>query len=61
MSEGKITDTEQRLHDKKDVADPQDPPWMNAFGELRDLREETRRIQKIIDQEFGKIDEEDWR
>jgi hypothetical protein len=38
-----------------------DPPWMQAFGGLRDLKHETRRIQKIIDQEFGQIDEEDWR
>jgi hypothetical protein len=38
-----------------------DPPWMRAFGGLRDLKHETRRIQKIIDKEFGQIDEEDWR
>jgi|HubBroStandDraft_1064217.scaffolds.fasta_scaffold274164_3 hypothetical protein len=37
------------------------PPWMQAFGGLRDLKQETRRIQKIIDEEFGQIDEEDWR
>jgi hypothetical protein len=37
------------------------PPWMQAFGGLRDLKHETRRIQKIIDKEFGQIDEEDWR
>lgn len=37
------------------------PPWMQAFGGLRDLKQETRRIQKIIDKEFGQIDEEDWR
>ena len=40
---------------------PVDPPWMQAFGGLRDLKHETRRIQKIIDKEFGQIDEEDWR
>jgi hypothetical protein len=34
---------------------------MKAFGELRDLSEETRRIQRIIDEEFGQIDEKDWR
>jgi hypothetical protein len=37
------------------------PPWMQAFGGLRDLKQETRRIQRIIDKEFGQIDEEDWR
>jgi hypothetical protein len=40
---------------------PVDPPWMQAFGGLRDLKQETRRIQKIIDKEFGQIDEEEWR
>jgi hypothetical protein len=40
---------------------PVDPPWMQAFGGLRDLKHETRRIQKIIDKEFGQIDDEDWR
>jgi hypothetical protein len=38
-----------------------DPPWMQAFGGLRDLKQETRRIQRIIDKEFGQIDEDDWR
>jgi hypothetical protein len=37
------------------------PPWMQAFGGLRNLKQETRRIQRIIDKEFGQIDEEDWR
>ena len=61
MSEAKITDTEQPPRDEKDAAGPQDPPWMQAFGGLRDLKQETRRIQRIIDREFGEIDEEDWR
>jgi hypothetical protein len=39
----------------------QDEPWMQAFGGLRDLRRETRRIQRIIDEEFEQIEEEDWR
>jgi hypothetical protein len=37
------------------------PPWMQAFGGLRDLKQETRRIQRIIDKEFGQIDDEEWR
>jgi hypothetical protein len=61
MSEGKITNAEQRPRDEKDVIGPQDPPWMKAFGGLRDLKQETRRIQRIINEEFGKIDEEDGR
>jgi hypothetical protein len=27
---------------------------------LRNLKQETRRIQGIIDKEFGQIDEADW-
>jgi hypothetical protein len=38
-----------------------DPPWMKAFGGLSDLREETRRIQRFIDEQCGKIEPEDWK
>lgn len=38
-----------------------DPPWMKAFGGLRDLHEENQRIDKLIAEEFGRIDEEEWR
>ena len=34
------------------------PPWMESFGELSHLSEETRRIQRIIDDEFGRLDTE---
>lgn len=36
-------------------------PWRAAFGELRDLRRENRRIEKVIEREFETIDEEEWR
>jgi hypothetical protein len=35
-------------------------PWMKTFGKLRHLRKETARINRIIDEEFGQIDSEDW-
>jgi hypothetical protein len=35
-------------------------PWMKSFGALRHLHDENVRIQKIIDEEFEKIDPEDW-
>jgi len=35
-------------------------PWMKSFGVLRHLHDENVRIQKIIDEEFEKIDPEDW-
>ena len=36
-----------------------EPPAMVSFGALRDLHDETVRIQALIDEEFGKIEEED--
>ncbi len=35
-------------------------PWMKSFGGLRHLHKENVRIQKIIDEEFEKIDPEEW-
>jgi hypothetical protein len=36
-------------------------PWMKSFGKLRGLHRETRRIDRIIEAEFGQIEPEDWR
>ena len=35
-------------------------PWMKGFGALRHLHKENLRIQRIIDEEFGQIEPEDW-
>ncbi len=35
-------------------------PWMKGFGGLKHLHEENLRIERIIEEEFGKIDPEDW-
>ena len=37
-----------------------DKPWMKMAGGLRHLHKETVRIQKLIDEEFGRIEPEDW-
>ena len=37
------------------------PPWMRGFGQLRPLRRETARIQRVVDQEFEIIEPEDRR
>jgi hypothetical protein len=37
------------------------PPWMQAFGGLRDLHKETKRINRILEQEFQQIEEDEWR
>ena len=36
-------------------------PWMESFGKLRSLRTETARINRVIEEEFGRIEPEDWR
>ena len=36
-------------------------PWREAFGGLRDLHRENRRVDRIITKEFERIDEEEWR
>jgi hypothetical protein len=36
-----------------------DKPWMRAFGGLRDLHRETKRLERVIQQEFERIDEGD--
>jgi hypothetical protein len=36
-----------------------DPPWMEGFGQLRELHKETNRLQSQIDEEFEVIEPED--
>ena len=36
-----------------------EPPAMVSFGALSDLHDETIRIQALIDEEFGRIEDED--
>jgi len=35
-------------------------PWLECAGELAHLHEENGRIQKIVEEEFGQIEAEDW-
>jgi len=37
-----------------------DKPWMVAFGKLKQLHKETARINRVIEDEFEKIEPEDW-
>jgi hypothetical protein len=34
-------------------------PWMAAFGKVRHLRKETAKINRLIDEEFERIEAED--
>ncbi len=40
---------------------PAAPAWMSAFGGLRALHKETRKINRILRQEFEQIEEDEWR
>jgi len=51
----------EALADKLRARGGQAKPWMKTFGKLRDLRKETARINRIIEQEFGQIEVEDWK
>lgn len=36
------------------------PRWAPAFGQLRYLHEETKRIEEIIEAEFEQVAEDEW-
>jgi hypothetical protein len=40
---------------------PSAPPWISAFGGLRALHKETKKINRILQQEFEQIEEDEWR
>jgi hypothetical protein len=52
---------EEKLSSKKAQLGGDAPPWMRGFGQLRRLRRETGRIQRVIDQEFDVVEPEDRR
>jgi hypothetical protein len=37
-----------------------DKPWMKAFGKLRHLHKDLAKIDRIIEEEFERIDPKDW-
>ncbi len=37
------------------------PAWMSAFGGLRSLHTETKKINRILQKEFEQVEEEEWR
>ena len=52
-----VTDAvEEKL---KKASQDDERPWMKLAGELRDLREDTRRINALIEEEFEVIEPED--
>lgn len=51
----------EALTEKLRARGAEDKPWMKSFGKLRQLGEETARINRIIDEEFEQIEPEDWK
>jgi hypothetical protein len=37
------------------------PAWAKAFGGLRGLHKETKRIDRVLEREFGQIEQDEWR
>ena len=50
----------QAVADKLSARSGEEKSWLKAFGKLRALRKETARINEIIEEEFGKVEPEDW-
>jgi hypothetical protein len=42
------------------VSIKEEKPWVRLAGGLKHLHNETERINRIVNSEFGKIDPEDW-
>jgi len=40
---------------------PVAPLWIGAFGGLRKLQKETKRINRILQEEFEQVEEDEWR
>ncbi|MBL8236840.1 MAG: hypothetical protein JNM66_05445 [Bryobacterales bacterium] len=47
------------VEDKLTKSQRAEKPWLECAGELAHLHRETIRIQKRIDEEFGRIEPED--
>ena len=52
---------EEALQEKlsNGITDEPESPWMNGFGGMAHRRRENRRIQKLVDAEFGQLEAED--
>lgn len=53
-----VTEAVEEKLRAKPAAD--DKPWMACFGQLRHLRKDSERIDRIIEEEFEQIDPEEW-
>jgi hypothetical protein len=52
----------QAVKEKLEGNGPQaSKPWLAAVGKLRHLRNETAKLNRLIEEEFEQIEPEDWR
>jgi hypothetical protein len=49
----------EALTDKLRAENGNSKPWMAAFGKLRHLRGETEKINRILEEEFERVEAED--
>jgi len=50
----------EAVQEKLNGTAPANKPWLKFAGGLRHLHKETVRINKVIEEEFGKVEPEDW-
>ncbi len=51
----------EAVEEKLKTATENDRPWMKHLGKLKHLRKETKKINRLIEEEFERIDPEMWR
>jgi hypothetical protein len=49
----------EALADKLATGSAGEKPWMKAFGKLRDLSAESSRVNRLIENEFHRVELED--
>ena len=54
-----LTEAVRRQLRKTPAVPNTDVPWRRAFGGLRDLHRETKRVERIIEQQFERVDEDE--
>jgi hypothetical protein len=40
---------------------PQERPWMKHLGKLRHLHQESKQVEKRVEEAFGQVDRELWK
>ena len=37
------------------------PTWRRSFGKLKDIKDATREVQRVVDREFSRIEADAWK